>query len=162
VRERHVFIWYCTWLACLFVKLQHDKTVDNPQEGSFVKHFKISKADPTLAFSSRNLYVHTTQNDCTISGEKNWFLFFGFAIFSCCMIAYSHSFYKTEIIHNYKKGEVMVSIWKCSRSIHTRSVHSDVFFSGIMIYILDCWYCRGIFLWFYNVFCFCDIIGLSD
>ena len=54
-----------------FVKLQHDKTVDNPQEGSFVKHFKISKADPTLAFSSRNLYVHTTQNDCTISGEKN-------------------------------------------------------------------------------------------
>ena len=70
VRERHVFIWYCTWLACLFVKLQHDKTVDNPQEGSFVKHFKISKADPTLAFSSRNFYVHTTQNDCTISGEK--------------------------------------------------------------------------------------------
>ena len=70
MRERHVFIWYCTWLACLFVKLQHDKTVDNPQEGSFVKHFKISKADPTLAFSSRNLYVHTTQNDCTISGEK--------------------------------------------------------------------------------------------
>ena len=55
------------------MKLQHDKTVDNPQEGSFVKHFKISKADPTLAFSSRNLYVHTTQNDCTISGEKFYF-----------------------------------------------------------------------------------------
>ena len=110
MRERHVFIWYCTWLACLFVKLQHDKTVDNPQEGSFVKHFKISKADPTLAFSSRNLYVHTYYTKWLHNfGGKFLFWFFGFAIFSCCMIAYSHSFYKTEIIQVIiRRGR-----WRC-------------------------------------------------
>ena len=138
---------------------------------------------------------------------KNYFDSLVLLFFSCCMIAYSHSFYKTEIIHNYKKGEVMVSIWKCSRSIQNRSVHSDVVFSWIMIYILDfvgvffvilqlflfLWYnwpewlggpifelqlaiwkeyeiaLRGAFWWvcefwwwFYEIFCFCDIIWLID